>query len=678
MAIIATFTLQKRPEKVLALPRTDKSDPPKQKKAQPLSYDTAQKHTTQRRFSDRSYNVSDFDDEDLDFWNSGNLDPPGSAVEEGSGSEDDHAQAPDNGSQSKSQESKPSGVGQSEPRPDSPETSSAAVVHEWNRSSTGPISSSDMGKEEGSLMSALRRGPSPLKSAGQGSDIPHWASGMKLGFSPTLGSLHLRRNRASTGVSSPPMVRERTVWGSSPPSPQSNTDLVDTAKKVLDQLSPLPRNMAVPNTPRLNPFELPNTSNFDPSAPQSPTQHNAARPSPRLGPKTLTASFLHISRHAGSKRPASEISDSEEPSASHHENSEEPKTSSSQQPNCSTTAAMQEISWLSDTLDRAENLLPPPTMHQELLKIYSVLRQLARVDTTQFMVVEPHDFIETLSWSHLQPSQTQDIEIIRRLRGDIATEKGQKKKILIPFHHDLDMFLACIELSGRPRVLRIFDPEMTLQDDGSQGAKREAIGGMRRAYKSAGNFGKTPPHLRLLKRCARTDIQEAVAKSLMVAGDFVEEFSHITRLINEMDEKLLETKTKLRYEMYHEVLERLEEIDSEETETWAEVEALNIQASLDLNSFESKLAEMQKCLVEWKADYQEALEHLRTPKKGTKPVRSTQRTCRRLEIERGDLKEIQKALATQRNTEPLSGRKRLNEARKRFRERNRFRFLDTK
>ncbi|KUI72826.1 hypothetical protein VM1G_08600 [Cytospora mali] len=624
MAIIATLTLQKRPEKVLALPRTDKSGPPKQKKAQSLPYDAAQKRTTQWYiFRTPATRVQALH---------GNLDPPGSAVEEVSDSEDDHAQAPDNSSRSKSQES-PSGVGQSEPRPDSPGTSRLIDVCMEKRAQSSQVG-----------WARLRN--SSLGIGDEGDIL------------------------ANTGIFT--SSEESRLDGSIITSDGARTNL-------LDQLSPLPRNMVDPNTPRLNPFELPDTSKFAPSAPQSPTQHGTARPSPRSGPKTLTPSFLHISRHAGSKRPASEITDSEEPSASHHENSDEPETSSSQQPTCSTTAAVQEFSWLSDSLDRAENLLPPPTMHQELLKIYSVLRQLVRVAATQFIVVEPHDFIETLSWSHLQPSQTQDIEIIRRLRGDIATEKGQKKKILIPFHHDLDMFLACIELSARPRVLRIFDPEMILLDDESQGirqAKRDAIGGMRRAYNSTGNFGKTPPHLRLLKRCARTDVQEAVARSHMVAEDFVEEFSHITRLIKEMDQKLLETNTNLRYEMYHEVLERLEDIDSEETETWAEVEALNIQASLDLKSFESKLAEMQRCLFEWRADYQEALEHLRS-RKGTKPVRNTQGTCRKLDIERGDLKEIQKTLATQRNTEPLSGRKRLKEARKRFRERNRFRFLDT-
>lgn len=235
------------------------------------------------------------------------------------------------------------------------------------------------------------------------------------------------------------------------------------SNRLLNQLSPLPRDVSIRDTPKFKHTDIPDTSNFDQPASILPARQNAKGPTPSLKTKFLRASPPQRNLVAGSKRPASEISDDEEPTTSHHEDADESKAYSSQCSTRATTTTKHSYPWLSNSLKRAESLCPSPDTQQELYKICSVLRQLIQLAAAKFSVVDPQDFIETLSWSHIPPYQTQDIASIRRLRCDIATRKGRKKKMLVPFRHSSDFYLAFIELSTRPRVLRVFDPDMILQ-----------------------------------------------------------------------------------------------------------------------------------------------------------------------------------------------------------------------
>lgn len=251
--------------------------------------------------------------------------------------------------------------------------------------------------------------------------------------------------------------------GGPDPSLGRNCDLATISDQLLGQPSPLPRDVQIPDMPRIKPTDVSDSLNFGQPASILPTRENTKEPTPSLETKSPTASLPQSTRFVGSKRRASEISDDEEPSISHHENADEPETHSSQHSTRAINTTNQDCPWLFNSLKRAESLFPSPDTQQELYKIYSMLRQLVRIAAAKFSIVDPQEFVETLSWSHLPPSQTQGIATIRRLRSDIATREGRKKKMLIPFRHNSDFYLAYIELSSRPRVLRVFDPDMMLQ-----------------------------------------------------------------------------------------------------------------------------------------------------------------------------------------------------------------------
>lgn len=113
-------------------------------------------------------------------------------------------------------------------------------------------------------------------------------------------------------------------------------------------------------------------------------------------------------------------------------------------------------------------LQPPLLVQIELYKIYSLLVQVVQVASDEFTVVDPHDFIEAWSWK--DSIEAGDAEIIRRLRGQTATQSGIKKVLLIPFSNDANVFLAVVNLGAA--LFRIFDPrtdevlQSTDEDDG--------------------------------------------------------------------------------------------------------------------------------------------------------------------------------------------------------------------
>lgn len=99
------------------------------------------------------------------------------------------------------------------------------------------------------------------------------------------------------------------------------------------------------------------------------------------------------------------------------------------------------------------DLQPPLSVQKELYKLYCVLVQVVQVSGPKFSVVDPHDFIEALSWS--DSVEAQDAQVIRRLREQTITPLGPLRKLLVPFSYDEDMFLAVVDLDAA--VFHIFD-----------------------------------------------------------------------------------------------------------------------------------------------------------------------------------------------------------------------------
>lgn len=99
------------------------------------------------------------------------------------------------------------------------------------------------------------------------------------------------------------------------------------------------------------------------------------------------------------------------------------------------------------------DLQPPQPVQKELYKLYSVLVEVVQVAPLEFSVIDPHDFIEALSWSDAVGAG--DTEVIRRLRKQTTTPDRPRRKLLIPFSLAADMFLAVVDLGGA--VFRILD-----------------------------------------------------------------------------------------------------------------------------------------------------------------------------------------------------------------------------
>ncbi|KAG6359673.1 hypothetical protein INS49_013196 [Diaporthe citri] len=79
---------------------------------------------------------------------------------------------------------------------------------------------------------------------------------------------------------------------------------------------------------------------------------------------------------------------------------------------------------------------------------------VVQVATSEFSVVDPHDFIEALSWSDSVAAR--DAQVIRRLREQTITPRGALKKLLVPFSLEVDIFLAVVDLGAA--AIQIIDP----------------------------------------------------------------------------------------------------------------------------------------------------------------------------------------------------------------------------
>lgn len=83
-------------------------------------------------------------------------------------------------------------------------------------------------------------------------------------------------------------------------------------------------------------------------------------------------------------------------------------------------------------------------VQQELYKLHSVLVHVVELAPSEYSVVDPHDFIEVLSWSDVVGAG--DAQVIQRLRDQTSTPNGARRKLFIPFSLDAEVFLAAADL----------------------------------------------------------------------------------------------------------------------------------------------------------------------------------------------------------------------------------------
>ncbi|ROV98839.1 hypothetical protein VPNG_08381 [Cytospora leucostoma] len=263
---------------------------------------------------------------------------------------------------------------------------------------------------------------------------------------------------------------------------------------------------------------------------------------------------------------------------------------------------------------------------------------------------------------------------------------------------------VCHDLSLMKRLLAAFEgnPERhTIMEDLRQDCRRdmsalfgviqrakwEVIKKVPKAFKGRGVFKSTVPSTTSLKRRAKINIQGAVERFQKVAAESVEEYHNLSLLISTLDARLLETRADLECAMARVVFKVLENVAVGKAEAWSQnwvqMKATNAWMYSGLDELGSKLAEMQGCLNDWKADYLQALNEVsgqEIPEQDSRPQgiishfkleyndqRETRKTLSDLELEQGDLREAQRSLAVRRSLEPHSGQQRLEEARQRFR-----------
>lgn len=136
------------------------------------------------------------------------------------------------------------------------------------------------------------------------------------------------------------------------------------------------------------------------------------------------------------------------------------------------------------------------------------------------------------------------------------------------------------------------------------------------------------------------------------------EYTFISRIISTLDQKLLGARTDLRYKMC--LVDGI--FSTNNKDAWAEVEMLNSEASLALDTLGFRLREMRQCLDEWNFDYRQALDEIGRLKAPTQKD-TTQATRTPFIVETGDLRERQRLLAARRSTKAVSARERLRVAR---------------
>lgn len=203
-----------------------------------------------------------------------------------------------------------------------------------------------------------------------------------------------------------------------PTSDSENSNIKEATKSWLDELSPLPRNGAPPSSPRPKaldlPQPLPGLEHPDPNHSRDDNElafsDDGGRSVIMDTPGTLWSS----------------------PSSPHRPD------------------ASQAL-----TLAQASLLFPRRHFQVELYKICSMLRKLVLATADGFAVVDPHDFLEVLSWRHLEPEDRDSLSIIHRLRRLSAA------RLLIPFFWDGRILLGFVDKEDERTDLFNPDPAWT-------------------------------------------------------------------------------------------------------------------------------------------------------------------------------------------------------------------------
>lgn len=212
--------------------------------------------------------------------------------------------------------------------------------------------------------------------------------------------------------------------------------MVAESNRRLEEFSPYSPEDIIPDTPMPDLEAEPEVEQPPPSPRLPPSQPGGDMPQPGK----LKAYHAPILR---AKRNASEISGGGNPGPSSHRQPPAPAATSMTATTMSMNGQERRISW---SELRAMRLQPPPTVQQELYKLYSVLVQVMELAPSECSVVDPHDFIEVLSWSDVVGAGY--AQVIRRLRDQTAASNRVRRKLLVPFCLDADVFLALVDLSA--------------------------------------------------------------------------------------------------------------------------------------------------------------------------------------------------------------------------------------
>jgi hypothetical protein len=291
-------------------------------------------------------------------------------------------------------------------------------------------------------------------------------------------SVAMERTQSQMGVPDPTSrlesaIMERTPSRAGTPasSSQEYIDLVAESNRRLEELSPYFPQGRVPDTPM--PYLKIGTVDVEPPpSPLSPASE-ADDPSDGDGPRLGTPEPGHPPI-SPKKRDSSEISGGCLPGPSKRRRPWRPAGPSAK---VGTVFVNGQERPISKGQLRAIDLLPPPSVQKELCKLYSVLVQVVQAASEEFIVVQPHDFIEVLSWS--ESDEAGGAEVTQRVREQATRPDRLHRKLLVPFSFTADMFLAVIDLGTT--AFQIFDqrteqdPESGEIDDGFETEISQAV-----------------------------------------------------------------------------------------------------------------------------------------------------------------------------------------------------------
>lgn len=253
----------------------------------------------------------------------------------------------------------------------------------------------------------------------------------------------MERTRSQMGIPGPSsqpgsVQMERTESQARIPDPNSQeyARVVAESNRRLEELSPYSPEDKIPDTPMPDLEAEPGVEQPPPLSRLPPSQPGGDMPQPG----NLEPYHAPILR---AKRNASEISGGGNPGPSSHRQPPAPAATSMTAATMSMNGQERRISW---SELRAMGLQPPPTVQQELYRLYSVLVQVMELAPSECSVVDPHDFIEVLSWSDVVGAG--DAQVIQRLHDQTAAPNSVRRKLLIPFCLDADVFLALADLSA--------------------------------------------------------------------------------------------------------------------------------------------------------------------------------------------------------------------------------------